>query len=79
MNKISKIFCKTLFLVATLFITNSCDENNIEYETVYSELFEIQLQGQVGDAKIDYENQTIFLKVFAEDYTAIELKKLIVS
>ena len=79
MKKIPKILYKALFLVATLLIANSCDENNIEYESVYSELFEIQFQGQVGDAIIDYENKTVSLKVFAQDYSTIELNKLIVS
>lgn len=75
-NKTISISLITLFI---LFVCNSCDENNVEYETIYSELFEIGLQGQVGNAIIDYENKTVSVKIYAEDYAAIELKKLIAS
>ena len=79
MKKINKLIYICLFAALVLFIGNSCTENSIEYENVYSELFDIKLEGQIGAPVIDYENKTISIRVYSENYAAIELRDIAIS
>lgn len=79
MKKITKILFTFLFAVSALFICNSCDKDDFKYENVYSELFDIELDGQVGDAILKRADQIILARVYSEDYTAVELLDLTVS
>jgi len=79
MKHIHKITFTGFIAFATFLVFSSCNKNDVAYETVYSELYSIKLEGQIGDAVIDYDNQSIFAKIFSENYAAIELIELSVS
>ena len=79
MKKITKILFTSLFAVSVLFVCNSCDKNDLKYENVYSEIFDMKLEGQVGDAILKPADQLILARVYSEDYTAVELLDLTVS
>ena len=79
MKKITKILFTSLFAVSVLFVCNSCEKNEFEYENVYSELFDLELDGQVGDAILKPADQLILARVYSEDYAAVELLDLTVS
>jgi len=79
MKKITKILFTFLFAVSALFICISCDKDDFEYENVYSELFDIALDGQVGDAILKPADQIILARVYSENYAAVELLDLTVS
>ena len=79
MEKITKILFTSLFAVSVLFICNSCDKNDFEYENVYSELFDIELAGQVGNAAFKYDDQIALIRVYSENYAAVELVDITMS
>lgn len=79
MKHINKIFSISLVAVFVLLVGNSCDKDEVKYETIYSELFEIKLEGQVGNAVIDYENRIVSATIYSKDYANIELIDLVVS
>jgi hypothetical protein len=74
-----KLLSIRIIVVFVLLAGYSCDENEVEYDTIYSELYEIKLEGQIGNAVIDYENKTISATIYAENYAAIEILELAVS
>ena len=79
MKSIPKLIYIGLFAVSALFVFNSCEKYFVEYENVYSELLDIELEGQVGDPIFKYKDLLVIVRVYSEDYSAIEMIDITVS
>ena len=79
MKSIPKLVFIGLFAVSALLMFNSGEKYFVEYENVYSELLDIKLEGQVGDPVFRYKDLLVIVRVYSEDFSAIELIDITVS
>jgi len=79
MKSIPKLIFIGLFAASALFVFHSCEKYFVEYENIYSELLDIKLEGQVRDPVFKYKDLLVIVRVYSEDYSAIELNDITVS
>lgn len=68
-------------IISTLFIfLTSCIENDIPYPYIKGEIKTIQVEGQIGDAKIDNISQTVSINVDESvELERLQITKLIIT